>query len=133
MIARGDQRTISDNNGLLCTTTLHPPHRRQLGSGEVGCQKKKHLIFDPTRTFRIFRILDLEKSQGMKGISEPIRTRTSNISNISNIFRYQFNCIKKFGLSYRIQDFNNSISVLGLHQLWINTKFKVFVYKSWLW
>ena len=34
MIARGDQRTISDNNGLLCTTTIHPPQRRQLGSGE---------------------------------------------------------------------------------------------------
>ena len=40
---------------------------------EVGCPKNsKHLIFDPTRTFRIFRILDLEKSQGMKGLSDPI-------------------------------------------------------------
>ena len=30
--------------------------------------------------------VDLEKSQGMKGKSDPIWTRTLNISNISNIF-----------------------------------------------
>ena len=34
----------------------------------LGCPKNsKHLLSDPTRPFRIFRILDLEKFQGMKG------------------------------------------------------------------
>ena len=57
----------------------------------LDCPKNSKVrIFDPTRTFRIFRILDLEKSQGMKGLSDPIWTRTSNISNISDIFSFSY-------------------------------------------
>ena len=53
----------------------------------LGCPNtSKLLIFDPIQTFRIFRILDLKKSQVINGKSDPIQTRTSNISNISNIF-----------------------------------------------
>ena len=55
----------------------------------VGYQNNsKHLILDPIRTFRIFRILNLEKSQGMKGKSDPIWTQTSNFEYLEYILIY---------------------------------------------
>jgi hypothetical protein len=63
---------------------------------------------------------------------EYLRIRYSSIPRRTWHFRIFLRYIREY-LLQNIQDFNNSISVLGLHQLWINTKFKVFVYKSWLW
>ena len=64
--------------------------RRHLQFASRLSKNSKHLIFDPIQTFQILWILNLEKSQGMKGKSDPIWAQTSNTSNISN----------KFGVNY---------------------------------
>ena len=57
------------------------------GHSCLGCPKySKHLIFDPIRTFRIFRNLDLIIFENWISVFVRSYSNYSNISDISNIF-----------------------------------------------